>query len=105
MTNANFLESEDQEFTLMVIRCESLLLARKNSNVADADRLPQAGDRVAPRPRRVFVGHVAGEPQVRDDFGQEAVIQLLSLVQLVPARIAARVEMADIRTVDRKSVV
>ena len=44
---------------------------------------------------RVLVRHVAGEPQVRDRLHDEAVVQLLRVVDLLPARVAAGVEVAD----------
>ena len=43
----------------------------------------------------VFVGHEAREPEIRDGLHHEAVIQLLRVVDLVTARIAAGVEVAD----------
>src|SRR6266576_7202211 len=71
----------------------SLRRVLDRSNSAHVHGLPQSRERVAGGNK--FMGHVAGEPQVRDGCGDAAPVQLLAVVQLVAAGHAARVEVTD----------
>ena len=66
------------------------------SDVENPDCLLEAGKRVAPWRGRVFVRHISRVPQIRDGLGNKAVIQFLGLIQFVPSRIPARMEMANL---------
>src|SRR5205085_6853859 len=69
------------------------------SSIEDVEAPPQALDRIAARRRAVLVRDVAGEPELGDRLRDEAPVQLLRLVELVPAGHAGRVEMGDERKV------
>ena len=66
-----------------------------DSHDAQLHRLAQAGQRVAERDE--LVGHVALEADVGDGAGDGLVVQLLGLVDLVPAGVAAGVVVAEVR--------
>src|SRR5579883_191949 len=68
-------------------------------DVHDLQRLVQALQRIAPRRRTVLMRDVARESQVRDSLGDKPVIQLLRIVEFVPAGHSARVEMRDPREI------
>src|SRR5262249_51985768 len=64
-------------------------------NRADLHRTLQLRERIVPLARRVLVRHEACVAEIGDRFHHEVVVQLLRVVDLVPAGVAARVEVAD----------
>ena len=65
-------------------------------NVHDGDCLLQALDRIAAGRRSKFVRYIAGVSEVRDGFGDETVIQLLCVVDLMASRHAASMKVRDL---------
>src|SRR5262245_6490660 len=63
--------------------------------VADFDRLFERRNGVVSHRRRVLVRDEAGELQLGDRFHDEAVVQLLSLVDVVTTGVAAGMEVSD----------
>src|SRR5215510_14382638 len=64
------------------------------SDRADLHALPQRGQRVLGWYK--LMSDVPGEPAIRDGAGHGVVLELLRIVDLMAARHAARVEMADV---------
>src|SRR6476646_7354113 len=64
-------------------------------HIADLYRLLQRLDRIVARRRRVFVRDEAGEAESGNRLHDEAIVQLVRVVDLVASRIAAGVKMAD----------
>src|SRR5258708_34320910 len=64
-------------------------------NREDIDGLFQTRHRIPSLRRRIFVADISREVQVRDRLCDEAVIQFLRLIDFMPSRIPARVEVAD----------
>src|SRR4051812_30181853 len=62
---------------------------------ADLDRALQALDRVFTLRWRVLVSDHAGIVEIRNRLGDEPIIQLLRIVDLMAARITARMEVTD----------
>src|SRR5262249_50449453 len=58
-------------------------------NIKNLNRPIKAGDGILSGGGRVFVGDVAGEIQIGDGLGDEAIIQLLCLVDLMASGIAS----------------
>src|SRR5438093_8173738 len=65
------------------------------SDVHDGKHTLEILDHIAAGRRPPLVRDVASEPQIRDRLRHEPVIELLRIVQLVPARHAGRMEMRD----------
>src|ERR1044071_7759922 len=65
------------------------------SDVADLYRLLECRNRVVPLGWRVFVRHKTSKAQIGDGLHDEAVIQLVGVVDLVASRIAAGVEVTN----------
>src|SRR5579885_1569746 len=63
-------------------------------NLADLVRLFEAVDRRRIH-RNELMGHESLEIQIRDRAGHGLPVHLLGIVELMPARIAARMEMPD----------
>ena len=65
------------------------------SHIHDRVALLEALDRIATRPGSVFVRDEAGVSGLRNRVGDEAVVELLRVVDLLPAGNAGRVNVAD----------
>src|ERR1035437_4669515 len=75
--------------------CQPIFSQHLPLDRADLDRPLEARLCVRGHPRRIFVPKVPGVIQVRDGLRDEPVVQFLGLVDFLPVRIAARVEMPD----------
>ncbi len=64
-------------------------------NIECFKRLPQAGDRITPLPRCIFVCYITAVVKFSDSTRNESVIQLLIVIELVASRISGGVNMLD----------
>ena len=70
------------------------MLMKPILDVADFDGLVQRGYRIVTVCGRGFVSEVAGEVEIGDGLGDEAIVQLLRFVDVVTSGIAARMKVA-----------